>query len=546
MPTKTVIQNTLKSLNIIDWCDVFSSMTLIVGIIYSPFFFTVGLIMMLVRVLFIGNMKEKIKKLKQSYKILLCLLGIYLLNIVGMLWSSNLQYGLFELNHKMPFLVLPLFCLVISPIKKQFWQVLLFAYIVAITIGVAIGLINYFIDPYADGRFLVPTARNISFAFHLCFAISVMTIAAYKNKEVRKFLTPIIILFTVYIFVASLISGIVTLIILMIFALISIIRKKRKSYSIIAISICAIALVLCGVWLSKQIDNYFTPKQEFALYIKEKTALGNDYIPFDNKFIENGYYVYMYSCPSEVESAWKQRTGLNLTDYCTDNEGLQYYKYNDIIYRYLNSKGLKKDASGVAALTDKDIENIKKGYANVVYAERFSLRPRLYQTFFEFEHYLRSGEVREMSVIQRYFWSKNAINIIKQHILIGCGTGDTRDELTAPIMGKHPELCTTGCNPHNQFLYTFAAFGLLGIMIMLIYILYLPIKLRLFKNLYFCVFFIIAICWMFAESSFESFEGMTFISALMSAFCYNDYFLEQKKKINNQKESLSSTFNANL
>ena len=173
------------------------------------------------------------------------------------------------------------------------------------------------------------------------------------------------------------------------------------------------------------------------------------------------------------------------------------------------------------ALNDSDIENIKKGYSNYVYAEHFSLRPRLYQTFYEFERYIRTGEIEEMSLIQRYFWSKNAINIISNNLIIGTGTGDTKDALTAPVIINHPELCSTNCNPHNQFIYTTAAVGLMGLVIMIIYILYLPIRLKLFKNKYFIAFFVTAICWMFTESSFESYEGMTFISALMSFFCFN-------------------------
>ena len=187
----------------------------------------------------------------------------------------------------------------------------------------------------------------------------------------------------------------------------------------------------------------------------------------------------------------------------------------------VQSKGLKKDASGVKALSDKDIENIKHGVANIVYTEKFSLRPRLYQTFYEFERYFRTGEVHQMSIIQRLFWSNNALQIIKANILIGTGTGDTRDALVSPVIDSHPELCTTGCNPHNQFLYSLAAFGLLGLAALIFFMLYAPLRLHLFKNPEFCAFFIVALCWMFAESSFMSYEGMTFASLFMSYFCLN-------------------------
>jgi len=518
-PLKNIIQQEIKSLSYIDWVDCFSMAVLIGGIIYSPFLFTVGLTCMVIRTLFIGSLSQKILTLKKNYKILLCLLSVYILNIIGLIWSKDLGEGLFELNHKLPFLVLPLFALVVCPPRKEILHIVLCVYITLITIGILIGITHYLVDPYAESRVLVPTARNISFAFHICFSVSVMTIMASRNRDLRKILIPLIILFCVYLFIASLVSGLVTLFILVLVSLIYILRKRNKVYSLFATIIVAIAIVFGSYWVYNQYKNYFYPKQPFVDNITEKTDRGNSYENNNDKSIENGYYVSQYICRQEVEWAWKERTGLDLSDYCEGKQGIESYRYCNVIYRYLNSLGKKKNAKSVLQLSQTDIQNIKKGYSNYIYAERFSLKKRLYQTFYEIERYRRTGDVQEMSLIQRLFWSKNAVNVIKQHLFIGCGTGDARNELVAPVIGSHPELCTTGCNPHNQFIYILVAFGLVGLVVMLFYVFYLPLRLDLFKNSYFVVFFIIAICWMFAESSFESYEGMTFISSLMSFFC---------------------------
>lgn len=517
-----IAKQEIKSLSRIDWIDCFSMATLIGGIIYSPFLFTVGLVCMVLRILFIGSWREKILALKHNYKPLLCLLSIYILNILGLLWSKDLGSGFFELNHKLPFLVLPLFALVICPPKKQSLHIVFFVYITLITIGILIGIVHYLVDPYADSRILVPTARNISFAFHICFAAAIMTIMASRNHRLRKFLIPLVVLFCVYLFIASLLSGLVTLFILVIVALIYILRKRNKIYSLLATLIVVFVVALGGYWVYNQYTNYFHPKQPFVSNITEKTDLGNSYENSTDKSIENGYYVSQYICRQEVEWAWKKRTGLSLEDYCEGKQGIENYRYYNVIYRYLNSLGKKKNAKSVLQLSQTDIQNIKKGYSNYVYAERFSIKKRLYQTFYEIECYSRTGDVQEMSLIQRLFWSKNAVNVIKQHLVIGCGTGDARNELVAPVIDSHPELCDTGCNPHNQFIYILVAFGLVGLVVMIFYVFYLPLKLHLFRNSYFVVFFIIAICWMFAESSFESYEGMTFISSLMSFFCLKD------------------------
>ncbi|MGP1514376.1 MAG: O-antigen ligase family protein [Bacteroidales bacterium] len=515
------IKNKINSLSVIELVDIFSLSVLISGIIYSPFLFTMGLIFMILRILFIGKVKQKILLLKKKYKILICLLSIYILNIIGLIWTTNIKDACFELNHKLPFLILPLFLLIISPIQKNILNTIIIIYITLIASGIIIGITHYIIDPYVDSRVLIPTARNISFAFHICFAISVMVIEAYKNRKLRKYFISLSLLFCAYLFIASLISGIVSIFILVFCGFIYILKKLNKIYSLIAIVILIFIISSSAYWLCKQYDNYFTPKEEFFFGRNKKTSLGNIYLITENKSIENGYYVNKYMCPKEVNNMWQKRTGLKLSDYCEGKQGVENYRYYNVIYRYLNSKGLRKDAKGVAQLSNNDIENIKRGYSNYIYAEKFSLRPRLYQTFYEFEHYLRTGEVEDMSIIQRYFWSKNAIDIIKKYPIFGCGTGDAKDELVAPVITKYPKLCTTGCNPHNQFIYMIVSFGILGFIVTVFYLFYLPTKLHLFRNKYFCAFFVISLCWMFAESSFESYEGMTFISLLMSLFCLN-------------------------
>ncbi|MBR1626403.1 MAG: O-antigen ligase family protein [Bacteroidales bacterium] len=535
------IKKIIKNLSWTERYDIFAFIVLISGIIYSPFLFTVGLVLMALRILFIGKIKDKIISFKENRKVMIFLLSIYILNIIGLLWTENISHGLFELNHKLPFLIIPLFALCACPLKKTATNIVFTVYVSLITIGILIGITHYLIDPYADNRVLIPTARNISFAFHICFAVSVMLITAYRNSHLRKLLLPLTLLFCSYLFVSSLISGIITLSILGFIGFVIVLKKKNIAYSIVTVLLAVILISCSAYWLYKQYNDFFTPKEELTIHTDEKTASGNDYMHVNDSSIENGYYVNKYICPEEVEQAWLNKTGVSLNDYPPSKQGIENYRYADIIYRYLNSKGLRKDAEGVNKLTQKDIENIQMGYSNYVYAERFSLRPRLYQTFYEFERYLRTGEVDDMSIIQRYFWSKNAINIVKQHFFFGCGTGDTRDCLIAPVIDRHPELCTTGCNPHNQIIYIMTAFGLLGLVFMLLYFLYLPVRLNLFTDKYFTAFFVIAICWSFAESSFESYEGMTFISSLMSFFCLSKHNQLDKNNTSCRKQDISAT-----
>ena len=129
-----MLKEDLKSLSKTDITDILCCCLLIAGILYSPFLFTVALIFMVIRILFIGNGHENLQKLKNNILVTICLLSVYILNLAGMLWSSNIKEGLFELNHKLPFLILPLFFLVTKNIKDISLNIIIKFYVTAITV----------------------------------------------------------------------------------------------------------------------------------------------------------------------------------------------------------------------------------------------------------------------------------------------------------------------------------------------------------------------------------------------------------------------------
>ena len=520
----------IKQISPLSWCNIFCIILLISGVLYSPFLYTIALMLMVFRILFIGKIKQKLDNIKTAKELLLILILVYLLNIVGGLWANNCNQYLFELNHKLPFLIIPLFACVIMPINKKEIFFVFISYLILLTCGLIIGFVHYFIDPYASSRLLIPTARNIALSENLCLAIAFMVISVYNDRKLVKYLLPLIVLFVGYMFLAELLTGLVTLTVLFLYGIVYLLNHYKQKITIPVLITSIIIVFFAVFWFYKQYDNYFTPKEKLLTNSTAFTAEGNRYEKPMDDFIENGYYVNNYVCRKEMDSAWLNRTKIDIKASYKSKGDTVSYPIAYAVQRYINSKGLRKDAEGVKALTDKDINNIKQGMANVVYSERFSIRPRLYQTFFEFERYFKTGEINDMSIIQRYFWSKNAIHIIKQNPIIGVGTGKAPQELVAPVIKTHPELCTTFCNPHNAILYILVSFGIFGLAVTLIYMLYPMINLRLCKNHYYSVFLIILICWMFSESTFESYEGMTFISTLCSFFAlYTHNKIEDNK-----------------
>jgi hypothetical protein len=294
-----------------------------------------------------------------------------------------------------------------------------------------------------------------------------------------------------------------------------------------------LALLGFVFWIGKEYNSYFVPKYNESL--PAKTANGNPYSHSQDGFIENGFFVNQYLCEQELSQAWFERMGFGINDIFLNKEGS--FSYHDMVVRYLNSKGLHKDAQGIKALSEKDICNIKEGYANAVYAEKFSLRPRLYMTFFEFERYIHAGSIKGYSVIQRIELCKNALQVINDNTAFGVGTGDVVDNLNIYLDENPSKNSFDNNDPHNFFIYIMVGFGVFGLAVLLFFIIYPPTKQRLWTNQIFSTFFIITICSMFVESYFNLSSAMVFYCMFSNILLFNDKAIRELYQSNSKSLS---------
>ena len=130
--------------------------------------------------------------------------------------------------------------------------------------------------------------------------------------------------------------------------------------------------------------------------LNEKTADGNPYtFNLDNKARENGNWVYAYMCEDEFREAWNERSLLKY-----DDAGANGYPISSTLLRYVTSRGFRKDAEGVRALSEQDILNIQDGIANYIFEDKYiSIYPRIYETIWEVDYYLRTGDPNYQSFL---------------------------------------------------------------------------------------------------------------------------------------------------
>jgi O-antigen ligase len=192
--------------------------------------------------------------------------------------------------------------------------------------------------------------------------------------------------------------------------------------------------------------------------------------------------------------------------------------------RYLTSKGLRKDAEGVAALNDEDIHCIENGVANVIFKEKkFSLYPRIYQTIWEYYVYSKTGYANEQSLSQRIEFAKAAFTIINRNFWFGVGTGNWKDEFNKAYHKNSSKLSEKYySSAHNQYLNYFVKFGFAGLILILFFIVYPVIKTKRYHDIFFLIFLVAMFFANFSDSNLESHMGGSFFVFFYCLFLITD------------------------
>jgi len=251
-------------------------------------------------------------------------------------------------------------------------------------------------------------------------------------------------------------------------------------------------------------------------HLPGQTVNGNPYKHFiSEKQTENGHYVWLYVCDSELETAWGARSKLDF--YGKDEKG-QDLRYT--LIRYLTSKNLKKDSVGVASLSNKEISWIEQGTANYIYKEK-SLYSLFYEVFWQIERYREGGNPSGHSIIQRLEYLKAGFAIAKKHPWLGVGTGDVPNAFEKQYKQMNSQLSQEWrLRAHNQFLTFFITFGVFGFCGVLFILFYPVFRENGWRNFFFVVFLSIALLSMLNEDTLETSAGVMFFAYFYGLFLF--------------------------
>lgn len=450
--------------------------------------------------------------------------SIYVMHIVGLLYTSDFEYALKDLRIKLPILLLPIIMSSMRPVSEKQIHTLLNFYIAAVFAGTLFSFAKYITHDFVDPRELSVFINPIRFALNITLAVLfVGYFVVYKRCKTIPIFVPLAMMgwFVFILVIMESLSGLACLVVAA--ALLIVFYVVKRPYRWVAVAASLVFFSVCGLYLNSTVRKMSHAEPVDFSELDSRTAHGNPYLHDTiNYIIEDGRYTGLYICHKELAQAWKERSSVPYYGLTANGNGVQ-----KTVVRYLASKDLRGDYDGLMQLSDEDIRYIEQGVANSRYVTSPGMKSRLMKTVtdvmvykYDYGNYTGGG-----SLTQRLEFTRASVHIIKNNFLIGVGTGDIRqafadayDEIGSPLSDEFRH------RAHNQYIAMFVAFGIIGLLWFLTALFFPFLSLGDNRNYLYAAFFFVMLCSMIPEDTIESQDGAT-----MFAF-FNAFLLFATKK----------------
>jgi len=439
-----------------------------------------------------------------------------------------------KVKMSLPLLSLPLMIgTTPTPVERNINRLLILfcAGVVAAAIACILIYIADGIPPGGDYRDISVILPHIRFAILINMAIVILLYFGFNPEGnrpdetviFRGFKTRILYLIPAaflagFLFFLRSATGILTFMVIAIFIVLNLTFRSRNRTLRYAVAgaIAGITLAAAALLTYPWIHNFRAEPVDFKI-LDKYTVNGNPYVhDTASGILENGYYTGLFLCEPELQREWNKISKLKY-----DSTDLRGQQISSTLKRYLTSKGLRKDSASVHLLSPIDIGNIEKGFANHKFHAYTGISQRLYETLYEIHVFERTGFVEQHSFGQRLAFLVESVRLIRQNFWTGVGPGDVYRSLHTQskidLIAIDPKW---EGKPHNQFAYFGLAFGITGLLWIVISWIYPVIRYKTYRNLLFNLFAVIILISMLVMDTLESYDSMVFFAFFYSMLIF--------------------------
>lgn len=443
-------------------------------------------------------------------------LSFFGLHLLGLLWTTDLQWGLDLCRILLPVLV---FGLVLSSVPrftaKELRGLLLLGAWSAVASTIACLALRHEVLAQGDYRALSPFISHIRLSLMLCLAIAVLVHHWPRTRPLRA-AHAAAVLWCLW-FLGQL-SSLIALPVLLALALygIGLLAARQGAKGRFAAAGLALAVLGGSAWAAWHSLRAHWRTDPAQLEHLDASSAGGEIYYHDRETPqrENGHYVWINVADKELERTWERRSEIPF--WGTDKLG---QPLRSTLVRYLASMGERKDSTGVQALSAEDVARIEQGMTSVVEGRTGAMRARIGQVLYELEIYRTTGDPNGHSVTMRLEFLRVGLGIARAHWLHGVGTGDTQLAFDAAFAQSNSPLdAKWRFRAHNQYLTLFISFGAVGFFWSMFAWWWPAFRNKAFAHPLFIAWGIIFLLSCFSEDTLETQPGATFFALYYALF----------------------------
>lgn len=445
-------------------------------------------------------------------------LSFFGLHVLGLLWTSDLQWGLDLCRILLPVLIFTL-VFATSPrlAEKEIRNLLLLGAWSAVASTLACLALRHEVLAQGNYRELSPFISHIRLALMLCFGMAVF-IHYWPLRWAWRAAHLAAILWSLW-FLAQL-SSLVALPVLAALALLALwrmMRHKRRAWRVPALVLLLAGTAGSLLFLRLVWVDYHAADPGQLKHLDHASAGGEVYYhDLQDPQRENGHYVWINVADKELERTWERRSSIAFGG----KDGLGQPLRSTLV-RYLASMGLRKDSTGVQALSQEDVQRIEHGMTSVVEGREGAMRARLEQVLYELEVYRTTGDPNGHSVTMRMEFQRVGLGIARKHGLFGVGTGDTQQAFDAAFARTNSPLdAQWRLRAHNEYLTLLISFGVLGLLWSLFSWWWPAWRNGAFSHRLFIAWGLVFLISCFSEDTLETQMGATFFALYYALFVF--------------------------
>ncbi|MDG2226926.1 MAG: hypothetical protein P8L20_04260 [Flavobacteriales bacterium] len=373
---------------------IFALLLLVIGLSTGKFLMSISSIILAAAWVLEGDYLAKWERIKKlSYAPLILAVG-FLVHVIWLFNTTNYDYGFHDIVRKLPLLSFPIVIGSMPLLSKRIYELIIGVFIAGLLVSTLISFGAYleFFTIKED----ITDVRNISFfishirlSLLICLAIVLLNYYFFNKGKVIQIVSVSVSLWFCYFLYILSGTGLIVLSVVFSYSLIWIVIVNSSIKVKILSGLTGLGFIVFALLYVWNSYNEYSEIKDNVVFqsLDTHTPSGELYIHDTTSLVtENGYYLWLYVCPSEVEQTWNMKS-----DYQFNSLDKKGQPMSATIYRYITSKGDRKDKQGVSELTDVEVSEIEMGITSCI--KLSSINKRLHQIFL-------NSKIRRVGLVQ--------------------------------------------------------------------------------------------------------------------------------------------------